>query len=373
MREVRVELGAQSYPVRIGSGLLKRFADSELHPEGFQADQILIVTNTTVAPLYLAALEASISGLTAHWDSLILADGEHHKTLDSWQQIIDKLVSMRATRSSMIIALGGGVIGDMAGFAAASYMRGIQVLQMPTTLLAMVDAAIGGKTGVNLPAGKNLVGAFHQPCQVVMDSETLTTLPDREFRAGIAEVIKYAMIMDVEFFTWLQQHRQAISARERQVLTDMIYRCAMHKASVVGADALETGQRALLNFGHTFGHALETLTDYRYWLHGEAVAIGMWIACVCGERLQLTKTGTVEQLQELLLAFGFDLSIPESISPDALIESMRLDKKNQHSRITLILLNRIGDAFIKGGFETTDIQPNLPDFHDNYDIRQSNN
>ena len=354
MQQVKVELGQLSYPISVGNALLH---DQSKWLDQVHADQILIVTNTTVASLYLPATQACFSNWLVQ--TVILPDGEEYKNLDSWSKIIDQLVNMRATRYSLVVALGGGVIGDMAGFAAASYMRGISVLQLPTTLLAMVDAAIGGKTGVNLPAGKNLVGAFHQPQQVVMDIDTLATLPNREYLAGIAEVIKYALIMDADFFTWLQVNHLSILNREAESLKNMIYKCAEYKAKVVSNDALETGQRALLNFGHTFGHALETLTNYQHWLHGEAVAIGMWMACKCGENMGITVAGTTQNVKRLLDEYGFDLTIPTDISTEQILESMRLDKKNQHAKITLILLESLGKAVIKKGLDANKIRPNI--------------
>lgn len=332
-----------AYQVTIGPGLLQQ-------PEqfaGLQAtDGVLIVSNDVVAELYLPTLQQSLqtAGIDCH--ACIVSDGEHHKTIATWQSIVDHLVRMRANRKTVVMALGGGVVGDMAGFAAASYMRGIRVVQLPTTLLAQVDAAIGGKTGVNLPSGKNLVGAFHQPSMVVMDSDTLHTLPEREYRAGLAEVVKYAMIMDAGFFAWLEQHADALLQRHAQSLTAMIGTCVRHKAEVVAADTLEQGRRALLNYGHTFAHALESQTAYTQWLHGEAVAIGMHLAASFSHQAGDINAEVVNRQLQLLLRFGFDLSLPAGLQAEALANAMLLDKKADQRGITLVLPRAIGAAVI---------------------------
>lgn len=355
--QVTVELGAASYPVIIGSGVL---TSESYWIDQLNADGALIVSNSTVAPLYLQPLQQLLENLGIPHGQCLLPDGEQYKTTASWQQIIDALLALPANRKSTVIALGGGVVGDMAGFAAACYMRGIRVIQVPTTLLAQVDAAVGGKTGVNLPAGKNLVGAFHQPSLVVVDIDTLKTLGEREYRAGIAEVIKYGLIMDAAFFDWLQNHSADALKRDSKALQHMVTTSVQHKAAVVSADALEQGQRALLNFGHTFGHALETLTDYQHWLHGEAVAIGMLMACGFGENIGFTPAGTVDKLERLLEAMGFDLTIPSSLSTDQIIDAMHRDKKASSAGMDLILLSAIGEGHISSGHEAEQLRQYFP-------------
>ncbi|HEX3125111.1 MAG TPA: 3-dehydroquinate synthase, partial [Rhodanobacteraceae bacterium] len=290
-----VELGTRSYPIWIGTGLLD---DARLWRGALRGRHVLIVSNTVVAPLYLdrviAALGAADAGDAAaaanarsgdgerrsaapglKVSTLTLPDGEAHKTLDSAARVFAALAELKASRDATIVALGGGVIGDLSGFAAACWMRGIAFVQMPTTLLAMVDSSVGGKTAVDLPQGKNLVGAFHQPCAVVVDTGTLATLPERELRAGLGEVVKYGALGDTAFFAWLEQHADALLARDAQALAQAIAACCRQKAGIVARDETEQGERALLNFGHTFGHALETATGYGALLHGEAIAIGM--------------------------------------------------------------------------------------------------
>lgn len=357
LARVTVDLGAASYPVLIGDGLL---SDPSIWSSYLNADGALIVSNETVAPLYLNTLESVLDDLHIPHTACVLPDGEQHKTPDTWWQIIDTLLGMPANRKSAVIALGGGVIGDMAGFAAACYMRGIRVIQVPTTLLAQVDAAVGGKTGVNLPAGKNLLGAFHQPALVVADTATLKTLGKREYRAGIAEVIKYGLIMDAAFFEWLDSYADAVLEQQPDVVQHMVATSVHHKASVVSADALEQGQRALLNFGHTFGHALETLTDYRHWLHGEAVAIGMLLACAFGEKTGFTSGAVSTRVKSLLQTMAFDLSIPSELSADNIIEAMRIDKKASSAGMDLILLRGIGQAVISRGHQPAQLRQHFP-------------
>lgn len=357
LERVTVELGSASYPVLIGDGLLD---DPALWRDHLDANGALIVTNETVAPLYLGQLEQTLDAVSAPYATCVLPDGEQHKTPATWQQIINALLAMPANRKSTVIALGGGVIGDMAGFAAACYMRGIRVIQVPTTLLAQVDAAVGGKTGVNLPEGKNLLGAFHQPAMVLADTATLSTLGEREYRAGIAEVIKYGMIMDAAFFDWLEANTQAILQREPDALQKMVATSVRHKAAVVSADVKEQGQRALLNFGHTFGHALETLTGYEHWLHGEAVAIGMLLACAFGENTGVTPAGVSARLAALLQALRFDLSVPAALNASDIAEAMRIDKKATSAGMDLILLRAVGDACISRGHQSTQLLEHFP-------------
>lgn len=337
LRTVTVALGQRSYPVWVGPGLLTDHARWRAMLRG---RHVLVVSNTTVAPLYLPRVTAGLDGL--HWSSHLLEDGEAYKTLANVGRVLDALATLGATRDACVLALGGGVVGDLAGFSAACWMRGIDFIQMPTTLLAMVDASVGGKTGVNLPAGKNLVGAFHQPRAVVADIGTLKSLPEREYRAGLAEVVKVACIGDRVFFTWLEDHVDAIVARDGQALLEMISRAIRFKADVVQRDEAEHGSRALLNFGHTFAHALETASGYRLLLHGEAVAIGMVLAAQLSEHLGMSAPVARHRLARLLQKFSLPEAMPPGVEPRALLELMRLDKKNTADVLRMILWRGIG-------------------------------
>jgi 3-dehydroquinate synthase len=341
VEEIGVELGARRYPIRIGAGLLAEHAHwRNLLP----GRHVLVVSNETVAPLYLTRVTAALRDAT--FSTLILPDGEVHKTLDSAARIFAALAELKASRDACVIALGGGVIGDLTGFAAACWMRGIAFLQMPTTLLAMVDSSVGGKTGVNLAQGKNLVGAFHQPCAVVIDTDTLATLPARELRAGCAEVVKYGALGDQDFFAWLEDNADALLARDPAALAQAIATSCRHKAAIVARDETEQGERALLNFGHTFAHALETASGYGVLLHGEAVAIGMVLAARLSAQLGRAPAADAERLAALLARFGLPTAIPADLDADALIELMLLDKKNLSGRLRLILWRGIGRAEI---------------------------
>ncbi|MBX3701225.1 MAG: 3-dehydroquinate synthase [Dokdonella sp.] len=340
VRTLDVALGARSYPIWIGAGLL---ADSARWRAPIRGRHVLVVTNTTVAALYLQRVLAGLAGLQhAH---LVLPDGEAHKTLDASGQIFAALAALGASRDATILALGGGVIGDLAGFAAASWMRGIDFIQMPTTLLAMVDSSVGGKTGVNLPQGKNLVGAFHQPRAVVADTGTLATLPVREYRAGLAEVVKYGAINDAAFFAWLEVHADALVARDEAALAAAIQASCRAKSAIVARDEHERGERALLNFGHSFGHALETVAGYGTLLHGEAVAIGMLQAATLSTRLGRADAADATRLARLLTRLGLPVQAPP-LDAAALLAAMRLDKKNEGGRLRLILWRGIGQAEI---------------------------
>jgi 3-dehydroquinate synthase len=341
MQTVRVKLADRSYTVDIGTGLLGKAHPAFNVPGG---STVLIISNETVAPLYLDTLVKSLSAADVH--SLILPDGESYKTMQHWSQIIDKLVDIRATRDATIFTLGGGVIGDMGGFAAASYMRGIDFVQIPTSLLAQVDASVGGKTGFNHPLGKNLIGAFHQPVAVLVDIETLKTLPTREFSAGLAEVVKIAAIRDENFLGWLEKHASAIMDRKPDTLTSLIKRSIANKADVVAEDEREAGVRALLNFGHSFAHALETLTDYRHYLHGEAVAIGMMVASRLSEIRGFCETGFSDRLGKLMRSFDLPLDLPGELDPADILETMKLDKKVIAGSARLILVKSAGQGFI---------------------------
>lgn len=336
--ELNVALGERSYPIWIGSTLLEKSPDWQRVIPG---RHVLIVTDETVASLYLAQVVSSLQNLTI--EKLILPVGEVYKTLDFVEQIWAALANYKFHRDSCVIALGGGVIGDLAGFAAACYMRGIAFLSMPTTLLAQVDSSVGGKTGVNLPQGKNLVGAFHQPVGVVIDIDTLATLPARQFHAGCAEIVKYATIQDPEFFAWLEHHADKILAKDPDSLIEAIARSCRHKAEIVARDEREQGERALLNFGHTFGHALETASEYSL-LHGEAVAIGMVLAARLSTRLGLATESERQRLATLLKRFNLPVDLPDDIVPAGLLDLMQRDKKNREGRLRLILWREIGKA-----------------------------
>ena len=341
---------ARHYPIHIGHGLL---ADAALIMQCAPQRQICIVTNDTVAAHYLAPLETALADKTRI--TVRLPDGETHKTLATWASILDALVAARYDRDSLVIALGGGIVGDIAGFAAASYQRGIACLQIPTTLLAQVDSSVGGKTGVNHPQGKNLIGAFHQPQAVLIDTATLATLPPREFAAGMAEVIKYGLINSSDFFAWLEENRAAIAAHDPATLQTMIARCCAAKAAIVAADERESGQRALLNFGHTFGHALEALTAYQRWKHGECVAMGSVIACRLAARLGRISEADADRAAALFAAFGLPTTVPADISSDAIRDKMQLDKKTRGGQLRLVLPQRFCDSGIDRDISEVDI------------------
>ena len=339
-KTLTVDLGERSYPIIIGSGLLAGGYDLAPHLAG---PDCLIVTNETVAPLYLDKLRKSIDGDVS---AVVLEDGEQHKTVASVEHVIDELVTARAGRDATVVALGGGVVGDIAGFAAASYMRGISFIQVPTTLLAQVDSSVGGKTGVNHPQGKNLIGAFHQPEAVLIDTETLGTLPDRELAAGLAEVIKYGAILDRRFFDFLERNAGNLLERDPRTLAEAIERSCEIKAAVVAADERETGRRALLNFGHTFGHAIESSLGYGEWLHGEAVAAGMVMAAAMSD-IDATEK---EQVRSIVEQVGLPSS-PPTVGAARLRDAMHLDKKKQAGELRLILLRALGDAFVTSEFD----------------------
>jgi 3-dehydroquinate synthase len=340
METLRVELGSRSYPILIGRGLL---GERTLFEQHLQARDLLVVSNTAVAPLYLGSLESSLRSRRVV--SATLPDGESHKTLGNVARILDVLVANRFGRDCAVIALGGGVVGDMAGFAAATYQRGVAFVQVPTTLLAQVDSSVGGKTGVNHPGGKNLIGAFHQPVAVLADTNTLATLPPRELRAGLAEVIKYGLICDSGFFAWLEANMDALLASDAMALARVIRRSCEIKAGIVGRDEREQGDRALLNLGHTFGHAVESATGYKEWLHGEAIGAGLVMAaCMSRESGYLT-SDELDRVIRLVARTGLPTHV-SNVKPDLALELMRIDKKVQAGRIRLVLLRGIGSAFV---------------------------
>lgn len=341
MRTLTVSLGIRSYPIYIGKGLLNRSEPLLRHVD---AGQVMIVTNKTVAPLYLDRIIGHLGDKNVA--VVELPDGEEYKTLDSAMTVFDELLRVQFNRRAHLIALGGGVIGDLTGFAAACYQRGVPFIQIPTTLLAQVDSSVGGKTAVNHPRGKNMIGAFYQPKCVIADTETLNTLADRELRAGLAEVIKYGLIRDPEFFTWLEEWMDALIARDSGALMYAIEQSCRNKAEVVAADEFESGERAILNLGHTFGHAVETGLGYGQVLHGEAVAIGMCQAADLSRRLGLLAGKDLERIVALIKRAGLPTTPPESLDADHYLELMAVDKKNVEGKLRLILLEKIGKAML---------------------------
>ena len=353
MERLRIDLGERGYPILVGAGLLD---DAALLGEVVTARDVLVVTNTTVAPLYLGRLERALAG--KRLGSVILPDGEQYKTLDTLARVFDALVERRMNRDACVAALGGGVVGDLAGFAAACYQRGVDYVQVPTTLLAQVDSSVGGKTGVNHPGGKNLIGAFHQPRAVVADTATLGTLPPRELRAGLAEVIKYGLIADAGFLAWIEAHLDALLALEAGALAHAIRRSCEIKAGIVAEDEREHGRRALLNLGHTFGHAIETATGYGEWLHGEAVGAGMLMAADLSCRLGWLRNEDVERVRVLLARAGLPVAAP-SIGAARGLELMGMDKKVLAGRIRLVLMRRIGEGAVVGDYPADALQATL--------------
>ncbi len=345
-RTINVELGFRSYPIVIGSGLLNGGFDLSPYVQG---DDCLIVSNETVAPLYLDKLKANLTGKTIA--TIELPDGEAYKTTDTLHSVLDKLVELGANRDTTVIALGGGVVGDIAGFAAASYMRGVGFVQVPTTLLAQVDSSVGGKTGINHAQGKNLIGAFYQPGIVLIDTETLATLPARELKAGLAEVIKYGAIADIDFLAWLEDNIEAMLDGDAVALAHAIERSCELKAEVVADDEREAGRRAILNFGHTFGHAIEHCLGYGEWLHGEAVAAGMAMAAVLSD----LPPAEVDRLSKLLEKAGLPTA-PPAIGADKMLDAMGMDKKVLQKQLRFVLLRPLGKAFVTSEYDPARLQ-----------------
>ena len=355
MHKLDVALGDRSYPIYIGQGLLSQ----ELIGRHVRASQVLIVTNESIAPLYLQRVVDSLSALKC--DTLILPDGEQHKTLATLERIFDCLMENRHSRTTTLVALGGGVIGDMVGFAAACYQRGVDFIQVPTTLLAQVDSSVGGKTAVNHPRGKNMIGAFHQPKAVIIDTEVLNTLPPRELSAGIAEVIKYGLIRDQAFYQWLVEHLDALCQRDPVIMAQAIYESCRNKAEVVADDETEQGNRALLNLGHTFGHAIETATGYSQWLHGEAVATGMVMAAGFSAHLGWLENKDVQAITSLLQKAKLPIAPPQGMTADDFLKHMAVDKKVLDGRLRLVLLRAIGDAVVTADFSYQALEDFLND------------
>jgi 3-dehydroquinate synthase len=352
MRSLNVALDARSYPIHIGAGLLAR---SDLILSHLKAPLAAIVSNETVAPLYLAGFSAALRDRGVRVTEIILPDGEEHKNWQTLSRIFDALLENRCERATTVIALGGGVIGDLAGFAAASYQRGVPFIQAPTTLLAQVDSSVGGKTGINHPLGKNMIGAFWQPRLVLADTDTLKTLPDRELHAGLAEVIKYGLIRDLPFFEWLESNMDKLLARETGTLIYAIERSCANKAEVVAEDENESGVRAMLNLGHTFGHAIEAGLGYGNWLHGEAVAAGIMMAVELSRRLGWLSSGDCDRTAALLQRAGLPTQGP-ALGADRYLDLMALDKKVASGKMRLILLKKIGEGVISAETGTPDIR-----------------
>jgi 3-dehydroquinate synthase len=353
VQRIDVKLGSRSYPIFVGAGAMRlKDALDQVIP----ARDVLVVTNTTVGPLYAASFAEALAPRRCL--EVSLPDGETHKTLANVSRLLDVLVANRFARDSCVVALGGGVVGDMAGFAAACYQRGISFVQVPTTLLAQVDSSVGGKTGVNHPGGKNLIGAFHQPAAVFADTDALGTLPDRELRAGLAEVIKYGLIVDPEFFDWLEANANNLLKRDSAALTQAIKRSCEIKAEIVARDEREQGDRALLNLGHTFGHAIESATNYSTWLHGEAVGAGMLLAADLSQRLGWVSGADVERVERVLQKFGLRTDV-STLAASTLAENMKIDKKVAAGRIRLVLLKAIGKSVITGDYDDAALRETL--------------
>jgi 3-dehydroquinate synthase len=355
MRTLNVALGERAYPIEIGSGLLGR---ADLIVPYLKVPQVALVSNETVAPLYLDALARPLRERGVRVTEIILPDGERHKTWQTLSRIYDALLENRCERAATVIALGGGVIGDLAGFAAATYQRGVPFIQVPTTLLAQVDSSVGGKTGINHPLGKNMIGAFYQPRLVLADTDTLKTLPERELRAGLAEVIKYGLIRDLPFLEWLEANLAKLLARDREALTYAVERSCINKAEIVAADETESGVRALLNLGHTFGHAIEAGMGYGEWLHGEGVAAGTVMAADLSRRLGWLSEADVQRIIRLLRSAGLPVAGP-ALGADRYLELMSLDKKVAGGKLRLVLLEALGRGVISAEAGENDIRATI--------------
>lgn len=352
-KTVQVQLGDRSYPIYIGSGEIQR-VDIASHICG---KKVLIVSNETIAPLYLEMVEKQLSGLQV--DKVILADGEQYKNLDNLNLIFDQLIASHHDRKTTLIALGGGVVGDMTGFAAASYQRGVPFIQIPTTLLAQVDSSVGGKTAVNHALGKNMIGAFYQPQAVIIDTDTLSTLSNREFSAGLAEVIKYGLIVDAQFFEWLEGNIAALLNRDQQALAHAVEVSCISKSRVVAADETEQGVRAILNLGHTFGHAIETFQQYKDWIHGEAVAAGMVMAAELSVMAGDLSQADLQRIKNLLTACSLPVAPPADMAADDFMRLMVRDKKVLDGQLRLVLMKKLGDAYVSDQFSTGDLDKML--------------
>jgi 3-dehydroquinate synthase len=347
MQTLEVSLGDRSYPIHIGKGLLSQ---ADLLLPHLKRKQVAIVSNTTVAPLYMQTLVDVLTQTGVQVIQIVLPDGEAYKNSETLNLIYDALLQNRCERSTTLIALGGGVIGDLTGYAAATYLRGVPFIQIPTTLLSQVDSSVGGKTGINHPLGKNMIGAFYQPKVVLADIDTLSTLPAREFSAGVAEVIKYGLIRDADFFAWLETNMHLLMSLDEQVLSYAIYRSCQNKAEVVAADEHEAGERALLNLGHTFGHAIENAMGYGVWLHGEAVAAGTMLAADLSQRLGWLNKQDLARISAIFKQAKLPLT-PPKLTPDKYLALMQLDKKVADGQIRLVLQQGIGKAIMTADYD----------------------
>jgi len=357
MKTLQVSLGDRSYPIYIGQDLLSQ---PELLTQHIKGNEVLVVSNTTVAPLYLQQVLDLLTDFRC--ESVILPDGEEFKTLEVMNQIFDSLLKSRFSRRVTLIALGGGVIGDMTGFAASCYQRGVPFIQIPTTLLSQVDSSVGGKTAVNHALGKNMIGAFYQPQCVIADTQTLNTLDDNQLSSGLAEVIKYGLINDPEFFNWLEDNISGLRQRDQALLAEAIERSCQDKADVVAQDELEQGVRALLNLGHTFGHAIETGMGYGNFLHGEGVAVGMVMAADLSQRMGWISLADVERVKKLILAAGLPITVPAGMTADRFMALMSVDKKVQDGQIRLVLLKGIGQAVMSDDYSAQKLAETLAEF-----------
>lgn len=355
MQTLQVALGNRAYPIHIGSGLIQ---NADLILPHLKRKQAAVVTNTTVAPLYLEKLAKPLRDAGVSVIEIILPDGEAYKNSETLNLIYDALLQNRCERSTTLIALGGGVIGDLTGYAAATYLRGVPFIQIPTTLLSQVDSSVGGKTGINHPLGKNMIGAFYQPKLVLADTDTLQTLPQRELSAGVAEVIKYGLIRDADFFDWLEANISKLMALDEAVTTYAIYRSCQNKAEVVAADEHETGERALLNLGHTFGHAIENAMGYGVWLHGEAVAAGTVLAADLSRRMGWLNDTEIQRMRALLTAVRLPLQAP-NLGVEKYLSLMQSDKKVADGKIRLVLQQGIGKAVITSDYDANKLRETL--------------
>lgn len=355
MQTLTVSLADRSYPIHIGNGLLSQV---ELILPHLKRKQVAIVSNTTVAPLYMNALAQPLREAGISVIEIILPDGEAYKNNETLQTIYNHLLENRCERNTTLIALGGGVIGDLTGYAAATYLRGVPFIQVPTTLLSQVDSSVGGKTGINHPLGKNMIGAFYQPKLVLADIDTLKTLPQRELSAGVAEVIKYGLIRDADFFDWLETNMSALMALDTAVISYAIYRSCQNKSEVVAADEHEQGERALLNLGHTFGHAIENAMGYGVWLHGEAVATGTVMAADLSQRMGWLNAAEVQRIKTIMQAAKLPIEAPD-FGAEEYLRLMQLDKKVSDGRIRLILQQAIGKAVITADYDADKLQQTL--------------
>ncbi|XOV84091.1 MAG: 3-dehydroquinate synthase [bacterium] len=360
MQTVNVELGQRSYPIQIGEGLLQPEALAAFFRRTVKSQQIALFTNKTLNELYGDQVRHALGGRQV--DTFVMGDGEQFKNLATYSQAMDFLMQHRHNRTTCLVALGGGVVGDLTGFVAATFQRGVDFVALPTTLLAQVDSSVGGKTAVNHPAGKNMIGAFYQPRAVIIDSNVLSTLPAREYAAGLAEVVKYGVIADADFFAWLENNIAALQHREPEALAHVIARSCEIKADVVAQDEREGGVRAILNFGHTFGHAIENLAGYGTWLHGEAVAIGMVMAARFSQKVCHFPAAHTQRLIALLAAFDLPISLTAAASTTAMLSAMGLDKKAADGRLRFVLSTQLGSAIVTDNFEQLDLEDVLNDF-----------